>query len=164
MRVFTHQRKLKVFYWSMSDSKSSPVSRTLLSILTDLRNTVVWLVSIHRPISNAFETFGIVPRALITIGITVIHLFYNFLISQERSKYLSLFLLSLIFTLWFAGMAKSHVRLEFFTSVLADGFSLVFEWQQVSSSLQDSSQYSGRPHQCCRLDSLYPSVQVLQAF
>ena len=34
--------------------------------------------------------------------------------------------------------------LEFFTSVLADGFSLEFEWQQVSSSLQDSSPYSGR--------------------
>ena len=33
---------------------------------------------------------------------------------------------------------------EFFTSALADGFSLEFEWQQVSSSLQDSSQYSGR--------------------
>ena len=44
--------------------------------------------------------------------------------------------------------------LEFFTSVLADGFSLEFEWQQVSTSLQDSSQYSGRPQQCCRLDSL----------
>ena len=34
--------------------------------------------------------------------------------------------------------------LEFFTSALADGFSLEFEWQQVSSSFQDSSQYSGR--------------------
>ena len=34
--------------------------------------------------------------------------------------------------------------LEFFTSVSADGFSLEFQWQQVSSSLQDSSQYSGR--------------------
>ena len=32
--------------------------------------------------------------------------------------------------------------LEFFTSVLADFFSLEFEWQQVSSSLQNSSQYS----------------------
>ena len=31
--------------------------------------------------------------------------------------------------------------LEFFTSVLADGLSLEFEWQQLSSSLQDSSQY-----------------------
>ena len=34
--------------------------------------------------------------------------------------------------------------LEFFTSASADGFLLEFEWQQVSSSLPDSSQYSGR--------------------
>ena len=34
--------------------------------------------------------------------------------------------------------------LEFFTSALADSLSLEFEWQQVSSSLQNSSQYSGR--------------------
>ena len=33
--------------------------------------------------------------------------------------------------------------LVFFTSALADGFSLEFEGQQISSSLQDSSQYSG---------------------
>ena len=38
----------------------------------------------------------------------------------------------------------SFTPLEFFTSVLADSFSLEFAWQQVSSSLQDSSQYSGR--------------------
>ena len=47
--------------------------------------------------------------------------------------------------------------LEFFTSVLSDGFSLEFEWQQVSSSHQDLSQYSGRPQQCCRFESLYMS-------
>ena len=35
--------------------------------------------------------------------------------------------------------------LEFFTSANADGLSLEIEWQQVFSSLQDSSQYSGRP-------------------
>ena len=34
--------------------------------------------------------------------------------------------------------------LKFFTSALADGLSLSCKWQQVSSSLQDSSQYSGR--------------------
>ena len=32
----------------------------------------------------------------------------------------------------------------FFTSASTDSLSLKFEWQQVSSSLQDSSQYSGR--------------------
>ena len=31
---------------------------------------------------------------------------------------------------------------EFFTSALADGLSLKVKWQQVSLSLQDSSQYS----------------------
>ena len=36
------------------------------------------------------------------------------------------------------------ILVEFFTSTLADGISLEFEWQQVSSSLQDSSQYSDR--------------------
>ena len=50
--------------------------------------------------------------------------------------------------------------------MLADGFSLEFERQQVSSSLQDSSQDSGRSAQCCHLDSLYPSAyfQVFQDF
>ena len=33
---------------------------------------------------------------------------------------------------------------EFFTPALIDGFSLESEWKQVSLSLQDSSQYSGR--------------------
>ena len=39
----------------------------------------------------------------------------------------------LLFTLW-----------KFFTSELADCLSLEFQWQQVSTSLQDSSQYSSR--------------------
>ena len=46
---------------------------------------------------------------------------------------LFLLLLLLLFFIW-----------EIFTSVLPDGFQLESEWQQVSSSLQDSSQYSGR--------------------
>ena len=52
----------------------------------------------------------------------------------------------------------------FHTSV-ADGFSLASEWQQASSSLQDSSQYSGRSQQCCSLDGLNSSsnFQVLQS-
>ena len=36
------------------------------------------------------------------------------------------------------------IYLEFFTSALTDGLSLEFEWQQVSASLRDSSQYSDR--------------------
>ena len=33
---------------------------------------------------------------------------------------------------------------EVFTPALVDGFPLEFDWEQVSASLQDSSQYSGR--------------------
>ena len=44
---------------------------------------------------------------------------------------------------------------EFLTPALADGLSLEFELQQVSSSLQDSSQYSGRSQQCISLDGLH---------
>ena len=46
---------------------------------------------------------------------------------------------------------------EFLTSALADGCSLKFEWQQVTSSLQDSFQYSGRSQQCSSLDCLHSS-------
>ena len=52
----------------------------------------------------------------------------------------------------------------FFTLAVADGFPLESEWQQVSSSLEDFSQYSGRSQQCCSLDGLHSSsyFQVLQ--
>ena len=67
-----------VLHWSLSDSKSPQVSRSLLGIL------------------------------LIIIIIIIIY------------------------------------SLEFFTPANVDGLSLEIEKQQVSSSLQDSSQYSGR--------------------
>ena len=172
-----------VFRWSLSDNKSPQVSRTLLSILTNLNNTVVWMVStsplISKSSSSLINLLVTVPRAPITIGIRV-HVFFY---SLAKSRYVSLFLLSFNFSQWSAGTAKSTIRqvlfflvvwarlgdlfishllllftpLEFFTSVFADGFSLEFEWQQVSSSLPDSSHDSGRSQQCCHLDSLYPS-------
>ena len=54
---------------------------------------------------------------------------------------------------------------NFFTLALADGFSLEFEWQQVYSSLQDASQYSGRCQWCSHLDAIHSSsyFQVLQS-
>ncbi len=49
---FSHQRQPMIFYWSLSDSKSLQVSRTLLSILAVLNNAVVWLVSNQPPTSK----------------------------------------------------------------------------------------------------------------
>ena len=101
---------MRVFSWSPSDSKSPQVSRTLLSILTDLNNVIIWMVKIRLLISSSFNPLSkplrTVPSSPIIIGITVTLTPHNFLSSLARSKYLCLFSLSLIFTLWSAGMAK----------------------------------------------------------
>ena len=64
-----------VFHWSVSDSKSPQVSRTRLSILAVLNNTVVWMVSTRppnsmssSPVDNPLVT---VPKTPITIGTIV---------------------------------------------------------------------------------------------
>ena len=64
-----------VFHWILSDSKSPQVSRTLLSILVDLYNVIVWMLStgpiiskLSIPGTNPLVT---VPRVPITIGIIV---------------------------------------------------------------------------------------------
>ena len=148
-----------VFYWSLSDSKFPQVSRTLLSVLAVLSSAV----STCPPTSKSPRPFNnpliIVPKAPITIGTIVTFMFHSFFNSLARSRYLSFFSHSFSFILWSARRAKLTIlqilffcllllllftHLEFPTSVLPDGFSLEFEWQQVSSSVQDSSQDSGR--------------------
>ena len=46
-----------VFHWSLSDSNSPQVSRTLLSILVVLNNAVVWVVSTRPPTSKSYSPF-----------------------------------------------------------------------------------------------------------
>ena len=69
-------------YWSLSDSKSSQVSRTLLSILVDLTNAIVWMAStcprISKSSSPSINPLGIVPRAPTITGITVFFMFHSF--------------------------------------------------------------------------------------
>ena len=103
-----------VFHWSLSDSKSPQVSRTLLSILSVLSNTVVWIVSILPLISSSPSPLSKnsvnVPRSPITIGITGTFMFLNFLSSWARSKYLTRFSLSFIFAKWSSRTAKSTIQ------------------------------------------------------
>ena len=79
------------------------------------------MVSICPLISKSFSlctnTLVIVPRASITIGITVTLMFHSFFSYLARSWYLSLFSLSVNFTLWSAGTAESTIQevLFFFT-------------------------------------------------
>ena len=94
---------LRVFHWSLSDSKSPQVSRTLLSILADLNNVVIWIFStcplISKSSSSFIDPLKIVPSAQITIGITVTFMFHGFFSSLARSWYLSFFALSFSLTL-----------------------------------------------------------------
>ena len=119
LEFFLHQRKLMVFHWRLSDSKSPQVSRTLLSILAVLNYAVVWMVSTRPSISEPSSPFCnplvTVPKAPITIGIIVTFIFHSFFNSLARSRYLSLFSHSFSFILWSAGTAKSTILQIFFS-------------------------------------------------
>ena len=109
-----------VFHWSLSDSKSPQVSRTLLSILAILSNAVIWIVSTRPPTSKSSRPFNnplvIVPKAPITIGTIVTFMFHSFFNSLAR---LSFFLHCFRFTLWSAGTAKSTIlQILFFLLII----------------------------------------------
>ena len=90
------------FNWRLCDSKSPLVSRTLLSILVDLNNAEVWMVSTRPLISKSSSHLLIVPSASITIGIIVTFIFHVFFFnSLARSRYLSFLSFSFNFTSWF---------------------------------------------------------------
>ena len=106
MRVFDTSVRWWSFTWvwmTASLLKSPLVSRTLLSILADLNNAAVWLVSTRLLISKSSSPFtnplGIVPSAPITTGITVTFMFHSFFVCFfiVMSRYLSLFSLSFYF-------------------------------------------------------------------
>ena len=74
-----------VFYQSLSDSKFLQVSMTLLGILADLNDVLVWMVSAYPLIFNSSspltKLLGTVPTVPITIGTTAtfmfhVHVFY----------------------------------------------------------------------------------------
>ena len=95
-----------VFHWSLSDSKSPLVSRTLLSIMAVLNDVVVWMVSTHPPTTKSSSPFSnttlvTVTKAPITIGIIFTFMFHCFFNSLARSRYLSFFSLSFSFIYWF---------------------------------------------------------------
>ena len=59
---FSHQCQLMVFHWNLSDNKSPKICRTLLNILDNLNNTVLWMVLAYLSISNPLtKPLGILP-------------------------------------------------------------------------------------------------------
>ena len=134
-----------IFQWSLSDCKSFQVSRTLLSILVDLRNVVVWMVSVRPLISNSssplIKRLWIVPSAPITIGITVIFMYHSFFSSLVKFRCLSFFPFSLFLTL------LSARRLSFFYLIFTrSGFLAETRLSFVSQNLREFCSYhSPRP-------------------
>ena len=110
------------FHWSLSDSKSPQVSRTLLSIMAVRNKTVAWMVSTRPPTSKSSSPFSnplvTVPNAPITFGITVTCMFHSFFISLAKTRYLSFFSHSFSFILWSAGTAKSSILQALFLLII----------------------------------------------
>ena len=157
---------------------------------------VVWMVSTHPPTSKSSSPFNnplvTVPKAPITNGMIVTFMSHSFFF-QFSSKVVVVISLFTFFQFYCVVSRNSKVNnlanslflliiirsgllaeiiiiiiysFEFFTSVFPDGLSLEIEWQQVSSTLQDSSRYSGRSQYCCcGLDGLHSAAnfQILQA-
>ena len=127
-----------VFHWRLNDSKSSQVSRTLLSILAIFNNAVVWIVPTRPPTSKSSRPFNTpfitVQKSPITIGIIVSFMFHSFFNSLARSRYLSLFSHSFSFILWSAGTAKSTILQIFFFVVVVV---VVVDYYKVWSSGRD---------------------------
>ena len=102
-----------VFHWSLRDSKSTSVSRTLLTILTDVYNAVVWLVftsslisKSSSPCSNPLATVPRTPYYKCYHHHFHVRSFFQF---SSKIEVLSLFSLCFNFALWLTGTAKSII-------------------------------------------------------
>ena len=94
------------FYWRLSDSKSSQVFMTLLSILANFNNAVVYMVSILPLIYNSASLFykflRTVPRAPTIICIIVTFIFHAFFqLSGKIQVFVSFFTFFYLFIFFF---------------------------------------------------------------
>ena len=80
-----------VSHWSLRDNTSPKVSMTLLSILANLNNAVVWMSStrpvISKTSSPSINPLVTVPKAPIIIEIIVTFMFHSFVNSLARPRF-----------------------------------------------------------------------------
>ena len=96
----------------------SLVSWTLLSILADLNNAVVWMVSIRPLISKSSSSFTKLLMTVTSVNYKWYHCHFHFFSSPTRSIYLCHFSLSFGFSLLLTGMVKSTIWQIFFSFLL----------------------------------------------
>ena len=94
-----------VFHWYLSDSKSSHLFSTLLSVLADRNNAIVWMMSARPTISNSSRPFKQplrkVPRAPIIINITISLIFSSLFYCSGKISVFVHFSFSLIIMIIF---------------------------------------------------------------
>ena len=121
---FSYQSLPIIFPRSLSDSKSPQVSRTLLSILADLNNDVVWMVNtpllISESSNHCTKHLVTVPGAPIMTDNTLTFLFHSVFSFLARYRYLSLYSLSFNISLGVTGTTKSAIRQALFFSHFID--------------------------------------------
>ena len=110
----SQQHQLVVFHWSLSDNKSLQISTTLLSILPNLRNAVIWMILILPHISNSSKLFGV--------------------IAHHHPQFFNSLVRLLLLLLLFDFLRVLHISVTWWS----------FTGVWVTASLQDSSQYSNR--------------------
>ena len=102
-----------IFHCGLNDRKCPQISRTLLSILADINNALVWIVSTRPLISKSSHLFintsVTVPRVSIKICINFTVMLIRFFYFLTRSRYLPFFSFSCNFTWWSAETAKSTI-------------------------------------------------------
>ena len=118
-----------VFHWSLSDSKSPLISRTLLCILAVLSNAVIWIVSTHPPNFKSSRPFNnplvIVPKATFTIGTIVTFTFHSFFNSLARSFHI----LSVLFCGQLGQQNRQFCNFSFFLLIIIrSGFLVEIRW------------------------------------
>ena len=172
LECFSYQFQLMVFHWTLRDSQSLEVAWTLLSILSEINNIVIWRVSVRPVISKSSSLFYnplvIVPKSPNTIGIIVTFMFNSFFF-QFPSKVQVLILFFYFFPVLFCGQPGQQILsllFYYYCFIIIIIYSLrVFyincnRWSFLGvwvTSLQDFSQYHGRSQRLCSLKGLYSS-------
>ena len=118
-----------VFHWILRDNKCPQVSWTLLSIVADVNNAVVWMDSILPLISSSSSfssmPFGTVPCPPTMTDITVTFLLLGFFSSLVMSKDLPLIFCSLARSIFINTTVV--VVVVTWNNIIAGNF-LVWDW------------------------------------
>ena len=113
------------FFTEVCDSNSPEVSRTLLYVLSNLSNFVIYEVLILLLISISATVLETVPTVPTTIRVTDTFIFHSLFSSLARSKYLLIFSLCFIFSFLLVFFFFFFFFFFFLVGVLSTRFALL---------------------------------------